>query len=134
MASTADFRRTIDRIEVAAGVRKARRSDLYVWMFSRADQLEPLITQWTWQTVAAAICRLGIRDGAGNPPTAERCRKTWLAVRQAKGRTARTITAPPLSIAKPQNQPPTNQPPVDEEDDVLLRAGDGTILTMKRPT
>jgi hypothetical protein len=114
MVSTADFRRAIDRIEVTPGVRKARRSDLYVWMFARAAQLEPLITQWTWQTVATAIGRLGIRDGAGNPPTAMRCRKTWLAVRQAKGRMARTITASPLATGKPQNPPPTNPPPADE--------------------
>src|SRR4051794_25706736 len=101
MASTADFRKTVERIQLTPGVRKTRRSDLYLWMFSRVDQLEPLITQWTWETVAAAVCRLGIRDGAGNPPTAERCRKTWLAVRRAKGWMERPAASPPLPLIQP---------------------------------
>jgi hypothetical protein len=66
---------------------RGRRSTLFRWMFKRADAFNRMLndTQPSWASIADAAVALGLTDGAGKRPTAERARKTWFEVRRAKG-------------------------------------------------
>jgi hypothetical protein len=51
--------------------------------------------QPSWEEVAAALAAMGLRDADGKPPTADRTRKAWWAVRHAKtARPAKRTTRP----------------------------------------
>lgn len=75
---------------------KGRRSSLFRWMFRRASEFQKTLdeTQASWSAIADAASSLGLRDGAGKLPTAERVRKTWFEVRRLKGWTGRHKPAP----------------------------------------
>ena len=38
----------------------------------------------SWDEVAASLAAMGLRDGDGKPPTGERVRKAWWALRRAR--------------------------------------------------
>jgi len=113
---------------------RGRRSPLFWWMFTRADELRPIFerAQTVWDNVATALPDSDdILDGAGKRPTGDRLRKTWHAVCLAKEWVAKPAKAP---SAPTKQQPADPAPePFADDDDVLLIAGDGTVPTPKKP-
>ena len=94
-----------DLLEMAAHLRasgggRGRRSLLFRWMFKRSAAFEQMLaeTQPSWDSVAAAAAALGLTDGVGKPPTAERARKTWVEVRRAKGGQQKPAQAPQPAV------------------------------------
>jgi hypothetical protein len=51
-----------------------------------------------WEDVATALAAMGLRDGTGQPPTAERMRKVWWDVQRAKAKQARRRAAVPIAL------------------------------------
>jgi hypothetical protein len=110
---------------------RGRRSPLFRWMYSRADDLKKMLddVQPSWDAVAAVLPATDdVRDGSGKRPNGERVRKTWFEVRLAKGWDAPRHTQARKSAqgsAAPVRQigatPPTPQPvgtfPSDDPDD-----------------
>jgi len=81
---------------------RGRRSQLSRWLRAHQDAFRALLAdkQPGWDDLATALATLGLRDGDGKPPTGERARKAWWAVRRAKATTRASpdspATPPPL--------------------------------------
>jgi hypothetical protein len=90
-----DLRKIAERLQVNPGFGRGRRSQLYRWMLVRANDLERMLAdlQPSWSSLADALAEAGLRDGTGNPPNAERCRKTWHAVNAERTRRAQVRAA-----------------------------------------
>jgi hypothetical protein len=72
----------------ATGGGRGRRSPLFRWMFSCADDFRKMLDDVSpsWDAVAAVLPVTDeVKDGENKRPNGERVRKTWFAVRQAKG-------------------------------------------------
>jgi hypothetical protein len=100
----------------ASGDAKGRRSPLFRWMFRRASEFRQMLddTHASWDAIATAASSLGLKDGAGKLPTAERVRKTWFEVRRVKGWTKQS---PPEPAAAPVPAPAPARKPRAVEDD-----------------
>src|ERR1700761_7645230 len=98
---------------------RGRRSPLFRWMYSHADDLKQVLddVQPSWDSVAAALPDIDeIRDGSGKRPNGERVRKTWFEVRQAKGwdvsrstaalRKSASVGEPPVTVTPSQSVSP----------------------------
>jgi hypothetical protein len=67
---------------------RGRRSPLFRWMYSHADDLKKMLddVRPSWDAVAAVLPATDyVKDGSGKRPSGERVRKTWFEVRQVKG-------------------------------------------------
>jgi hypothetical protein len=92
---------------------RGRRSPLFRWMFSRADDLKKMLDDInpSWDAVAAVLPQTDeVKDGEGKRPNGERVRKTWFEVRQAKG-WAKSPDKPPAPASPPQAKPVSAIPP-----------------------
>jgi hypothetical protein len=78
---------------------RARRSPLFRWLMSRHDAFAAMLHEYpaSWHAIADALATLGVTDGQGKAPTAERVRKTWWDARQhvTAKRTPESRTIPP---------------------------------------
>jgi hypothetical protein len=109
----------------SAGGGRGRRSPLFRWMFSRADDLKQMLDDIhpSWDAVAAVLPQTDeVRDGENKRPSGERVRKTWFEVRMAKGWTpkvpveAKPLEKPPAPASSPIPKTAADDPP-DPEDD-----------------
>lgn len=75
------------RLEPSTGGGRGKRSELFRWIYDRADSFQTMLNehQPSWESVAKVFADTKVRDGSGKLPSAERVRKAWLDVRQAKG-------------------------------------------------
>jgi hypothetical protein len=115
---------------------RGRRSPLFRWMFSRADDLKKMLDDIhpSWDAVAAVLPQTDeVKDGEGKRPNGERVRKTWFEVRQAKGWApkepveAKPLDKPTAPASSPQPKPippipparvsPAGSTPDDDPDD-----------------
>jgi hypothetical protein len=116
---------------------RGRRSPLFRWMYSHADDLKQMLddVKPSWAAVAAVLPTIDdVKDGSGKRPNGERVRKTWFEVRLAKDwdvprhtRAARK-SAPALAESSPLARPlgatspaalsddPDNDPPPPKHD------------------
>jgi hypothetical protein len=81
---------------------RGRRSSLVRWLNVHRDPFAALLAEQepSWTDVATALAAMGVCDGAGKPPSGERVRKAWWAVRRAKAMAAvkkRDTALPPLA-------------------------------------
>ena len=83
---------------------RARLSPLSRWLVERHDAFATMLSQYpaSWVAIADALRTLGITDGKGNPPTAERVPKTWWDARRR------------VLAKRPHEAPIIPQPPPDE--------------------
>ena len=67
---------------------RGRHSKLTRFLAQDPDAIIALMDQQnlTWSALASHLGTLGIRDGAGKPPTAERTRKAFWTIQAGKGR------------------------------------------------
>ena len=74
---------------------RGRRSSLTRWMRTHHHEFVAMLAdkEPSWDEVAAALATMGLRDGEDRPPTAERARKAWWGVKQAKAAVATQRTA-----------------------------------------
>lgn len=65
---------------------RGRRSSLSRWLRAHHDAFAAMLAdkEPSWDEVATALAAMGLRDGEGKPPTGERTRKAWWAMRRAK--------------------------------------------------
>lgn len=82
---------------------RGRRSLLSRWLLAHHDAFEAMLADKvpSWDDVAQALAAMGLRDGAGKPPTGERARKAWWAMRRKREavralRARRGPTPPPV--------------------------------------
>ena len=63
---------------------RARLSPLARWLVERHDAFAAMLGQYpaSWNAIAAALATIGVTDGKGKAPTAERVRKTWWDARK----------------------------------------------------
>lgn len=103
---------------------RGRRSRLYFWMFSRAEDLRPLVGHATWDSIAASLPDTpDILDGAGKRPSGDRLRKTYYAVALAKGWLGKSDP--------PRPEPPSHRTAPIDDDEIVLTSGAGTSRTIK---
>lgn len=80
---------------------RARRSPLFRWLILRHDAFAAMLREYpaSWNAIADALATLGVTDGQGKAPTAERVRKTWWDARQRvlAQRAPELRTIPPLA-------------------------------------
>lgn len=83
----AELARLLDQAGVGG---RGRRSSLTRWMRAHHDEFVAMLAdkEPSWDEVAAALATMGLRDGEDRPPTAERARKAWWSVKQAKAAVA----------------------------------------------
>ena len=69
---------------------RGRLCSLSRWMRTHHDSFAAMLAsrETRWDEVADALAAMGLRDGANQPPTAERARKVWWSVRRAKAAAA----------------------------------------------
>ena len=115
---SADIQQIAQLLQASMGGGRGRRSPLFRWMYSRADDLKRLLddVQPSWDAVAAVLPSTSdVNDGSGKRPNGERVRKTWFEVRQAKGWDTSKNRAAANTVAKSQprrpSAPPTNPAP-----------------------
>lgn len=79
---------------------RGRRSGLSYWLRSHYDAFAAMLAERepAWEDVATALAAMGLRDGTGQPPTAERMRKVWWDVQRAKAKQARRRAAVPIAL------------------------------------
>ena len=91
---------------------RGRHSPLFRWLFKRALAFGQILAELepSWESAAEAFKRLDVRDGAGNHPSGECVRLTWVKVRRAKGwigkpsgepRTTPMAAAPVVTVSLP---------------------------------
>ena len=82
---------------------RGRRCSLSRWMRTHHDSFAAMLAdrETSWDEIADALATMGLRDGADQPPTAERARKVWWSVRRAKAAAAakRQGAATPVVLA-----------------------------------
>lgn len=63
-----------------------QHSPLYIWMWDHYDRLTKMFTPHgpTWWRVAEMCRAEGLRDGRGNPPSAQTCRQTYWKIKRRK--------------------------------------------------
>ena len=63
---------------------RERLSPLSKWLMARHDAFASILCEYpaSWTAIADALAAIGVTDGKGNAPTAERVRKTWWDARQ----------------------------------------------------
>lgn len=63
---------------------RGRLSPLSKWLVARHDAFASMLSEYpaSWTAIADALAAIGVTDGKGNAPTAERVRKTWWDARQ----------------------------------------------------
>ena len=78
---------------------RGRRSSLSRWLFAHHDAFAAMLADKapSWDEVAQALAAMGLRDGAGKPPTGERARKAWWTMRRKRDaiRAGRQPAPPP---------------------------------------
>ena len=112
-------------LEPASGGGRGRHSPLYWWMFTRADELRPILerTRTAWANVAAKLPDTDeTKDGTGRRPSGERVRKVWFEVRKAKGWTVDLPAARPSAATKHNDPVPVAPPPQPPEPQVAVPA------------
>ena len=69
---------------------RGRRSSLFRWLKAHHHAFATMLAdkEPSWDEVATGLAAMGLRDGQGKPPNAERARKAWWAVRRAKSENA----------------------------------------------
>jgi hypothetical protein len=119
---------------------RGRRSPLYRWLFARAEDFRALLDEQhpVWADVAKSLIETDAVDPNGQVPSAERVRKAWYEVRQAKGwitpkkrptRSRSTQASKPGGPAHTQSSPVISlgsSQPDNVEDDFVFR-------TIKKP-
>ena len=63
---------------------RARLSPLVQWLMDRHDAFAAMLREYpaSWNAIADALATIGLTDGKGQAPTAERARKTWWDARK----------------------------------------------------
>lgn len=74
---------------------RGRRSSLTRWLRIHQSEFAAMLveTRPSWEEVAAGLTAMGVRNGANKGPSAERVRKTWWSVRQARSDNLPVISA-----------------------------------------
>jgi hypothetical protein len=100
----------------SAGQGRARLSPLARWLVERHDAFAAMLRQHpaSWNAIADALASIGVTDGKGNAPTAERVRKTWWDARNR------------VSAKRADSSPTTTPPATDEitHGVIFVREGD----------
>jgi hypothetical protein len=62
---------------------RGKRSPLWNWLMAHHDAFATMLSQQpaSWEAIANGLGALGLTDGKGSAPTAERVRKAWWMVR-----------------------------------------------------
>ena len=91
-----DVTQLITLLDQTAMRGRGRHSQLSRWLRAHHDAFVAMLAdrQPGWDDLATALAALGLRDGDGKPPTGERARKAWWAVRRAKAVTASQVKPP----------------------------------------
>lgn len=114
---------------------QGRQSPVYAFLWTNYAKLQSRLTpraRPNWAVIAEEFARLGVLDGRGKPPTAERVRKVWWQVGKDKAgvttRRKRTPPPPPQSPPTAATQPARTAPvkptlpvvitPDDDDDDI----------------
>jgi hypothetical protein len=99
-----------------AAAAKSQRSTLYLWLQDNHDPFALMlrdVVRPNWAALARKFAEHGLRDGEGNPPSAECTRQTWWKVRKTmKARAAARARRPaaPDPSARPQPVPSPARP------------------------
>jgi hypothetical protein len=118
-----DVTQLITLLDQTAMRGRGRHSQLSRWLRAHHDAFVAMLAdrQPGWDDLATALAALGLRDGDGKPPTGERARKAWWAVRRAKATASQVkppappgpagaITAAPQPETPPAIRPATPSP------------------------
>jgi hypothetical protein len=122
---------------MAAAANAGRRSSQYQWMLTNHDRFAAILAQTgkpNWSEIARYQGEIGLRDKAGNIPTATATRLTWLKVRKAHEK-AQAKMSGLHRAAHPVGPPPSGlrsraTPVVAVHDD----DDDRPLPTLKNPT
>jgi len=122
---------------------KGANGELYRWMRVRYRSFLALLAESrrpSWKRIAAGFAGIGIRDGLGNPPTAETVRQTWWKVRrdidtfEARSQLSALASCTQRHDVKPAPQTsdhmPLSKTPAFDPGDVVV---DGAVRTEFRP-
>lgn len=136
-----------DLAKVRLAASKGRRSTLFLWLRENHDDFAAAVAeagQPNWEELSVTFSDLGLTDRLNHPPTPEGARQTWWRVRKTVA-AIRQKTQPVTSDTTVQSWEPTARQPIpttlpptplpldNDDDDFVLRAGDGTILNPKKP-
>lgn len=121
---------------LAASKEGGRHSPLFLWMMEHHATLaaEFAANGPQWATRATTMGEVGLVDAAGQKPTQRTVMQTWYRVCRALGATSpkKETPTPSASHKRQPLSPPTTDDPLAADDDVLLTAGDGTVVTPKK--
>lgn len=109
---------------------QGRQSPVYAFLWTNYAKLQSRLTpraRPNWAVIAEEFARLGVLDGRGKPPTAERVRKVWWQVGKDKAgvitRRKRTPQPAPAAATQPARIAPVKPTlpvavtPDDDDDD-----------------
>ena len=110
-----------------------RHSPLFLWMMEHHATLSAEFARNgpQWSTRVVTMGEVGLLDAAGKKPTLRTAMQTWYRVCKALGAPSPRRGTRPLSSAGHQRS--ALDPFSDADDDTTLIAGDGTVLTPKKP-
>jgi len=96
----------------ARAIGRGRRSQIYLWLRARHDQLVESFAETgpAWSSIAAHLGNIGLVGGWGKPPAPETVRKAWYLVRRDVA--ARAGSAPGVVFARPTTSAPVLPAPV----------------------
>jgi len=128
---------------------RGRRSPLYQWLMTHQHAFASMLSARTpsWDAIANRLGALGLTDGSGNAPTAERVRKTWWLVRHQAGQAEAPSPAPNNTDRPLRNElsgartsadlGPAREKPIDtaefDPDAIAPDAGTGPEFRPARP-
>lgn len=111
--------RQLRDLEVAAAT--DRRSPLFLWLHRHHDEFAAVVRRVgrpNWGELAAKFAEMGLTDKAGNGPTSEGARQTWVKVRKLLGRETAAGHRLNQSAAQPRDEfsPRQDEPPMADDD------------------